>query len=101
MPDCDEWLGSALAYRPTLNEYCQLALRPSLDQAGADRLGEILHRAETEPLLDWLIDQADTLVAQCQFGLDDRHLRRQQQQLREKIDALWVEQVLSACHGHI
>ncbi len=97
MPNCDEWLDSALAYRPTVHEYCQLALRPSLDQAAADRLGEILQRAEAEPLLNLLIDEADGLVARLRPCLCDPHLHQHQQRLRIVIDALWVDELLSAC----
>ena len=97
MPDCDEWLGSALAYRATVYEYCQLALRPRLDQSAADRLGEILQRAEAEPLLNLLIDEADGLVARLQPCLCNQHLHQQQQRLRIAIDALWVDELLSAC----
>ncbi len=89
MPDCDPWLGSALAYRPTVYEYCQLALCPTLDQAAAERMGEILRRAEAEPLLNFLIDEADGLVARLQPGLSEQRLQQQQQRLREAIDALW------------
>jgi len=97
MLDCDQWLDSTLAYRPMLYEYCQLALRPSLDQAAADRLGEILQRAEAEPLLNLLIDEVDGLVARLQPGLSEQHLKQQQQQLRHLIDTLWVDQVLTTC----
>lgn len=97
MPDCDEWLGSALAYRSTVYEYCQLALRPRLDQADADRMGEILQRAEAEPLLNLLIDEADGLVARLQPCLCDQRLHQQQQQLRTVIDALWIDELLSTC----
>jgi hypothetical protein len=97
MPDCDEWLGSALAYRSTVYEYCQMALRPSLDRAAADRMGEILQRAEAEPLLNLLIDEADGLVNRLQPCLCDQHLHQQQQRLQIMIDVLWVDELLSAC----
>ena len=97
MPDCDEWLGSALGYRSTVYEYCHLALRPSLDRAAADRMGEILQRAEAEPLLNLLIDEADGLVNRLQPCLCDQHLHQQQQRLQIVIDALWVDELLSAC----
>jgi hypothetical protein len=92
MANCDRWIGSALAYRPTVYEYCQLALRPTLDQADAERMGEILQRAEAEPLLDLLIDEADGLVARLQPALDHQRLQQQQQRLRVAIDALWVDE---------
>ncbi|MBE9109748.1 hypothetical protein IQ273_10015 [Nodosilinea sp. LEGE 07298] len=95
MPTSDEWLGSALAYRSTVYEYCQLALRPSLDRAAAERMGEILQRAEAEPLLNLLIDEADRLVARLQPCLCEQHLYQQQQRLRGAIDALWVNELLA------
>ncbi|MGG6241638.1 hypothetical protein ACQ4N7_23690 [Nodosilinea sp. AN01ver1] len=97
MPTSDEWLGSALAYRSTVYEYCQLALRPSLDQAGAERMGEILQRAEAEPLLNLLIDEADSLVERLQPCLDEQHLQQQQQRLLGTIDAFWVNELLATC----
>lgn len=97
MPTSDEWLGSALAYRSVVYEYCQLALRPSLDGAGADRMGEILRRAEAEPLLNLLIDAADDLVARQQPCLSEQHLHQQQQRLRGAIDTLWVNELLATC----
>ncbi|MGB3310045.1 MAG: hypothetical protein WBG32_24655 [Nodosilinea sp.] len=97
MPTSDEWLDSALAYRSTVYDYCQLALRPSLDQAAAERMGEILRRAEAEPLLNLLIDEADRLVARLQPCLGEPHLQQQQQRLRGAIDTLWVNELLATC----
>ena len=97
MPDCDEWLGSALAYRPTMYEYCQLALRPTLDQPAADRMGEILRRAELEPLLNLLIDEADCLVARLQPCICHQQLQLQHHHLRIAVDALWVDKILATC----
>ncbi|WP_155523592.1 hypothetical protein [Nodosilinea nodulosa] len=97
MPNADEWLGSALAYRSTVYEYCQLALCPSLDQASADRMGEILRRAEAEPLLNLLIDEADGLVARLQPCPCDQYIQQQQQRLQGAIDALWVNELLTTC----
>jgi hypothetical protein len=97
MPDKDEWMATALAYRPTVYEYCQLALRPTLDAAASARLGEILRRAEAEPMLNFLIDEADGLVARLQPCLGEQRLQQQQQRLREAIDALWVDKLLAVC----
>ncbi len=85
MSDCDEWLASILAHRPMVYEYCQLALRPALDPAAAQRMGEILRQAEAEPLLNLLIDEADELVERLQPALCNQHLRQQQQRLRVAI----------------
>jgi hypothetical protein len=85
MLDCDQWLVSLLAHRPMVYEYCQLALRPALDSAAADRMDEILRQAEAEPLLNLLIDEADELVARLQPGLGDQQIKQQQERLREAI----------------
>ncbi|MGB3138961.1 MAG: hypothetical protein WBB18_19280 [Nodosilinea sp.] len=90
----DQWLDSASAYRATVYEYCQLALRPSLDQASAERMGKILQQAEAEPLLDLLIDEADGLVARLQPDCD-QHLHLQQQRLQRTIDTLWVNDLVA------
>ncbi|WOD37889.1 hypothetical protein [Nodosilinea sp. E11] len=97
MPPCDEWLSIALAYRSTVYDYCQLALRPTLDQAAAERMGEILQQAKAEPLLSLLIDEADGLVERLQPCLCQQHLQQQQQRLRLAIDAFWVEELLATC----
>lgn len=91
------WMGSALAYRSTVNDYCQLALCPSLDQAATERMGEILQQAEAEPLLNLLIDEVDRLVALLQPCLSEQHLQQQQQRLQRAIDALWVNELLATC----
>ena len=88
MPDRDEWMVIALAHRSTVYEYCQLALRPTLGQAEADRMGEILRQAEAEPVLHFLIDEADGLVAQIQPGFCDQQLKQQQDKLRVAIGLL-------------
>ncbi len=85
MPDRDEWMVSALAHRPTVYEYCQLALCPTLGQAEADRMGEILRQAEVEPVLHFLIDEADELVARLQPGFGGQQLKQQQDKLRVAI----------------
>ena len=58
-------------------------------------MGEILQRAEAEPLLNFLIDEADSLVARLQPALDDQRLQQQQQRLRGAIDALWIDELLA------
>ncbi|MBE9141140.1 hypothetical protein IQ254_28730 [Nodosilinea sp. LEGE 07088] len=97
MPDRDNWFGSALVYRPTVYEYCQLALQPTLDSGAAERMGEILRRAETEPLLNFLLEEADVMVARLQPSLSDEHLKQQQQRLRGAVDAVWIDQLLATC----
>lgn len=96
MSDSDEWFSSALAYRPTVYEYCQLALRPTLDRVAAERMGEILRQAEAEPVLNFLIDEADDLVARLQPCLSPQMLQ-QQRRLQGAIDALWVNELLAVC----
>jgi hypothetical protein len=81
----------ALAYKPIVQEYCQLALLPTLDDQAANRLEAILYQAEAEPLLSLLLDEADYLVAHHQNAIQEQYIQRQQQQLRQAIESLWIE----------
>lgn len=93
----DPWMGSALAYQSTVHDYCQLALRPSLDQAAAERMGDILRGAEADPLLNLLIDEVDRLIARLQPCLSEQQVQQQQRRLQRAIDALWVNELLATC----
>jgi hypothetical protein len=81
----------ALTYKPIIEEYCQLSLRPILDDSAANRIAEILYQAEAEPLLGLLLDEADHLVAHYQDAIHDQQIANQQQKLRATIESLWME----------
>ncbi len=95
MSDSDRWPNQAQGYEPIVYEYCQLALRPTLDQLAAQRLGEILHQAIAEPLLSLMIDEADRLLNRWQSTMSTVVLQQQQVRLQQRIDAQWIETLLT------
>lgn len=95
MADSDDWVDQALQYRPIIYEYCQLALRPTLTDAEAVRLGEILAQAEASPLLSFLVDEADYLIAQHQNLICNQYLQQQQRLLLEAMDAVWITELIN------
>lgn len=89
-----ELLPQAQAYSPLVHEYCQLALQPTLDEAAAERVDEILQQAENDPMLSLLLDEADHLVAHARGLIDADYVATQQQRLQTSLEALWVEQLI-------
>ena len=85
---------SLLNYKELVYEYCALAVKCTLTDDAADRMVEILRKAESEPLLSFLIDEADHLVAH-ELGLIDGLLINQQQaKLQQRIETNWIDQLL-------
>ncbi|MDJ0708433.1 MAG: hypothetical protein QNJ46_34620 [Leptolyngbyaceae cyanobacterium MO_188.B28] len=85
---------SLLKYKELVYEYCALAVKCTLTDEAADRMVEILQKAESEPLLSFLIDEADHLVAH-ELGLIDGQLINQQQaKLQQRIETNWIDQLL-------
>ena len=76
-------------YGDVLREYCQLASQKHLLERDAERLTEILVRAETDGVLSFLLNEADHFLAH-ELGLlnsTDRHRQKAQQAiLRERIN---------------
>ena len=85
---------SLLNYKGLVYEYCALAVKCTLTDEAADRMAEILQKAESEPLLSFLLDEADQVVAH-ELGLIDGSLINQQQaKLQRCIETNWVDQLL-------
>lgn len=59
-----------MRYRDVLHEYGVLALKPSLSDAEADRLAEILESAQLDPCLGFLLEEIDHAVGHL-LGLID------------------------------
>jgi hypothetical protein len=94
MHHANGWVERALKYRPTLQDYCDLAMRPTLDEGAASRMAAILHQAEADCLLGWLLDEADHLIAHLQNLIHDDQIQQQQLQLQTTIDGLWMEELI-------
>ena len=78
-------------HRPTLIEYCTLALQPTLSDADEDRLGTILAQAVDDPLLSFWLDEADDWVGGHLNLLPEEALKQQQGKLRRIIGQTWVD----------
>lgn len=92
--DLEVLLQLALPYKDLLKEYCTLALQPTLQDSGANRLEEILQQAQSEPPLDFLIDEADHILAHELGLIKKEFIQHQQQELKKSLDRLWCERLL-------
>ena len=63
-------------YRPLFSEYCQLATCSELSEAQADRMLEILDRAQEDSILDFLIAEADHIIAHEQGLMEEKNKQR-------------------------
>ncbi|ASC72073.1 hypothetical protein XM38_030270 [Halomicronema hongdechloris C2206] len=82
-------------YTTTLQEYCYLAMQPTLSAADEDYLANILAQATRDPLLSFWIDEADHFIAH-QLGLiDEAFIAQQQGKLRRAISQTWIDTLWS------
>lgn len=92
--DIEILVQQSLKYTEIIHEYCTLASVRSLTQPQAERLEEILQKAQSDPWLDFLIDEADHIVAH-QLGLINKpFINYQLHELKKSIDRLWCERIL-------
>jgi len=66
-------------------EYCRLASRPTLSEVEADRMAEILESAQSDSLLDFLINEADHLLAHNLDLIDEYLIKNEQAKLGVKL----------------
>lgn len=78
-------------HRPTLIDYCTLALQPHLSADDESRLGAILDRAVDDPWLSFWLDEADGWVGEHLQLLPEEALRQQQSKLRRTLSQTWVD----------
>ena len=83
-----------MRYQATIRKYCALRLQPSLTDADADFIAELLERAQSEPTLCLLLDEADHILAHQKDLVDERAIQAQQAKLREAIEREWFDQIL-------
>ncbi|MEO0542022.1 MAG: peptidoglycan-binding domain-containing protein [Cyanobacteria bacterium P01_A01_bin.105] len=84
----------AAKHRAIVQEYCELSARTQLDEADADRIGDILALAEGDALLSLLIDEADHVLNHLFHFVDEAYVAQQQSALKASIDRSWLDQVL-------
>ena len=73
-----------------VTEYFTLSILNSLTEQQANRTANILSKAEADPLLSFLIDEADHAVGHLLNLLDVDETRAEQEVLRRKIDKNWI-----------
>jgi hypothetical protein len=77
--------------RSIVIEYCQLSVLDVLTDEQTVTLASILKQAETDPLLSFLLDEADHVIGH-QLGLVDvKEIQTEQNGLRHLIDKTWME----------
>ncbi|NEQ48793.1 MAG: peptidoglycan-binding protein [Leptolyngbya sp. SIO3F4] len=82
----------AQQHRELLETYCQLSIQPSLSNSETLRLDTILATAETDPLISFLIDEADHMLAHLYSFIDENEITDQQQKLQTCLDNAWLNQ---------
>lgn len=97
MNPIDLLIEESLKYKEVIREYCFLATQNRLTEDQADRMAEIFQQAQSEPLLSFLIDESDHLVAH-QLGLIDEEFVKQQQaklgqSIRQTRQKQWIKKV--------
>jgi Putative peptidoglycan binding domain len=71
-----------------VREYCKLAVRPSLSEPEADRMSQILDLAQSDGLLDFLINEADHFLAHDLSLLNEEVIQGQKANLKKKMKSL-------------
>ena len=94
MSDIEILVQQSLKYTEIIHEYCSLASVRSLTQPQANRLEEILKKAQSDPWLDFLIDEADHIVAHQLGFINKPFIKYQQNELKNSIYRLWSKRIL-------
>lgn len=95
MNDMETMVQQSLAYKDTIHAYWRLASRPTLTESEADYLEKILNQAQSEPFLEFLLDEVDHLLAHELGLLDEQYIKHQQNELKKSLDQAWFEQLLA------
>lgn len=94
MGDVEILVEQSLKYKEIVREYWTLALQQTLTQQQAERIEEILQSAQFDPWLDFLIDEADHILAHELGLIKEQVIEHQLQELKKSIDRFWCERVL-------
>lgn len=82
----------AQQHRQVIQSYCELSVQPSLSDRDTAHLETILANAETDPLLSFLIDEADHMLAHLYNFIDDGEIADQQEKLQTCLSEAWLNQ---------
>lgn len=75
-------------------EYLRLAVLPVLTDEQEERMQEIFQQAEADPLLGFLIDEADHIAGHELELIDSGYIAEQQEKLAETLDRTWVQSII-------
>ncbi|NET32533.1 MAG: hypothetical protein F6K19_11050 [Cyanothece sp. SIO1E1] len=92
--DIGELIDLCLSYKEVVNEYFVLCLQPTLTVAEASRLQEILEQAQAHSILEFLLDEADHVLAHEMDLIDEKSIKDQQAKLAKSIDKIWCERLI-------
>jgi hypothetical protein len=82
----------AQQHRDLIQTYCQLSVQPALSEHDTKRLDAILAEAESDPLISFLIDEADHMLAHLYGFIDENDITDQQQKLQTCLSEAWLNQ---------
>ena len=82
----------AQQHREVIKTYCELSVQATLSDRDTEALDNILANAETDPLLSFLIDEADHMLAHLYNFIDEASITNQQRQLQACLDESWFNQ---------
>ena len=94
MDEIEVLVRESLKYTEIVYEYCKLASMRSLTPSQADRLEEILTDASSDSWLEFLMDEADHILAHELGLIQQRLMHHQQDELRKSLDRLWCDRLL-------
>ena len=75
-------------------EYLQLAVLDRLTDLQANRMEEIFQQAEADPLLGFLIDEADHIAGHELNLIDSGYIAEQQEKLAQILDGSWIQLII-------
>ncbi|MGD1854196.1 MAG: peptidoglycan-binding protein [Leptolyngbyaceae cyanobacterium] len=82
----------AQQHRDLIQTYCQLSIQPTLSDLDSAQLDHILADAENDPLISFLIDEADHMLAHLYSFIDEADISDQQQKLQSCLNKAWLSQ---------
>lgn len=94
MSDTEVLIHKSLQYAGLMDEYLTLASKRQLTQSQAERLSDILQQAEADSWLEFLIDEADHILAHELGLINEDFINYQQDELKKSLDRQWCEQIL-------
>lgn len=75
-------------------EYCQLSVLDVLTDDQTLKIDSILKDAETDPLLSFLLDEADHVIGHLTDLVDVKEIQSEQAELKQLIDETWKNWLL-------